>query len=162
MKNNYILLLLTLLLSSLVFTGCISSSEGQMRSLNKNRKASNSPTRFTKTVSNDKYDTYGETWAGTPGQSVTTGAKQLRSDIFNMLEKNCGLKASQLVQTRIVSQKSPEFKEVWVFKDPLSKRKDGLSGLSITLKQLPNNNGVDFVINGECHASAPMTFTFGK
>lgn len=162
MKNNYILLILTLLLSSLIFTGCVSSSEGQMQSLNKSQEASNSPTRFTKTVSNDKYDTYEETWAGTPGQSATTGAKQLRSDIFNLLEKNCGLKPSQLAQTRIISQKPPIFKEVWVFNDPLSERKDGLSGLSITLKQLPNNNGVDFFINGKCHATASMTFTFGK
>ena len=153
--------ILLVFLSAFLLTGCVSSFENQMNSLNKDLKNSKSPTRFVKVASNDKYDKYSQEWAGTPGESVAFSSKILTDDIFNTIEKHCGLKREDLVETRVVSHKFPEFYEVWVFKDKLSKRNDGLSGLTVFMKQLPNNQGTDFLVTDTCHSSQ-MTYTFGK
>jgi len=161
MKNNYILLLLTLLLSSLVFTGCISSGQNQMNSLNQNLQKSKAPIRYVRTKS-DSIEMYKEEWAGKPGKSITLNSKSLENDVFKLIEEHCGLKKSQLIETRVVSHNPPDFYEVWVFQDPLSKRDDKTSGLAITFKDLGPNQGTDFYVNGNCHGKASMQFIFGK
>jgi len=161
MKRKNSIILVVTMLTSLVFTGCISSGQSQMNSLNENLQKSKAPIRYVRTKS-DSVEMYKEEWAGRPGKSITLNSKILENDVLKLIEEHCGLKKSQLIETRVVSHNPPDFYEVWVFQDPLSKRDDRTSGLAITFKDLGPNQGTDFNVNGNCHGKASMQFIFGK
>jgi len=75
--------------------------------------------------------------------------------------KNCNYTVFDLLQTRIVPSEIPIFREIWVFKDEKSQMKDKTTALGITMKQLPNNGGIDISVTGNCPAS-PLNLVFGK
>jgi hypothetical protein len=132
-----------------------------MNSLNESLQESKSPVRYLR-VKSDSLEMYKAEWAGKPGKSIVFNSKILENDVAKLIEEHCGLKKSQLLETRIVSHNPPDFYEVWVYQDPLSKRDDKTSALAITFKDLGPNRGTDFNVNGNCHANAPMKFIFGK
>lgn len=74
----------------------------------------------------------------------------------------CGFEAAQLSETRQVKYTPPVFYEVWVFQDPLSERDDKKSALSLVLKQLPDNGGVNLSVHGACHSRKLPVFHFTK
>jgi len=73
----------------------------------------------------------------------------------------CNYTIFDLLEVRNVSSEIPIFREIWVFKDEKSQMKDKTTALGITMKQLPNNGGVDIFIAGNCPAS-PLNLVFGK
>jgi len=90
-------------------------------------------------------------WAGTPSESIVKKAEpQLENDIFNTLQKRCGYKRTNLIETRIVEHKYPDYYEVWVFKNKNSARHDKTSGISVVIRALPNNGGTDINYYGDC------------
>jgi len=92
-------------------------------------------------------------WAGTPGTSIVESAEPiLKTDILNSLEINCGYSPTNLLETRIVEHKNPEFYEVWVFKDKASKRPDKTSAMSVLITFLSNGRGTDLRFIGKCHS----------
>lgn len=163
MRIKYFYSNILLMLSIIpLLNGCMSSYESQMNSLNRSLEEQHSPLRYVKTTSTKKYDAYTQEWVGTPGPSMADGSQLLKNDILKAIQEHCGLEPTSLVETRLVSHTPTEFYEVWLFKDPLSERKDGMSGLAVNLKALPNNNGTDFTVNGNCHGKPGMSFSFGK
>lgn len=146
---------------SLIFVGCGSGLNPQINSLNNSLEKKHAPDRYYKTKSTKHADTYTNEWTGEKGKSVAFTSKVVTADVFKLIKKHCGLKKSDLIETRIVSYKDPTYYEVWVFKDSLSERKDKTSALTVILTQYSNTSGVDIAINGQCH-SKPLTFTFGK
>ncbi|MDF2445976.1 MAG: hypothetical protein K0S46_1212 [Moraxellaceae bacterium] len=118
---------------------------------NRDMEKSFSPLRLVATSVDKRASQLTFEFAGTPAPSITANAGQLRGDIFRSLSSHCGFTESDLVETRVVRHRIPTFYEVWVFNDPQSERPDKRSGLSVVMKQLPNNGGVDFQVHGSCH-----------
>lgn len=152
----------SIILSALLISlgGCAGHSGTTVvtQKVNRDLEIEFSPIRFiTKENGNNGSITTAE-WAGTPGQSITKNSAQVQADVFQSLKANCDLDQSQLAETRIVMHKPPTFYEVWVFNDPLSGRQDKQSALSVVLKQLPNDRGVDFSVHGACHTKGSPTF----
>lgn len=157
---NHKLSLSGLFLATALLAGCSGnpSATAGAQVANRDLEKEFSPVRFVTRAVGERTSLTTAEWAGTPGQSITAGAQQVRADILQALRQNCGLEESQLAEVRVVKHRAPLFYEVWVFKDPLSKRDDGMSGLSVVMKQLPDNGGVDFSIRGACHSSKPPVF----
>jgi hypothetical protein len=130
------------------------------RSANESLAAQFAPIRYVlKATGKGGYVATAE-WAGSPKQSILQNSAQVRSDVLSGFKKECGFSEAQLEQTRAVKYQYPIFYEVWVFKDPQSKRDDGLSGVSVILKQLPNGGGVDFSLQGDCHSKKSPVFYY--
>lgn len=152
--------LIALLLAAGLLAGCAGNPSANVAAQVANRDLEKefSPVRFVTRPVGERSSLTTAEWAGTPGQSITAGATQVRADILQSLRQNCGLEEAQLVEVRVVRHRLPLFYEVWVFKDPKSLREDGTSGLSVVMKQLPDNGGVDFSIRGACHSPKPPMF----
>lgn len=148
--------------AAFIMIGCASTSSMQVQRVNSDLVASKSPLRYVKDPNYKNGERYVMAFAGVKGTSATAQAKQVRSDVFKTIYQHCGFREKDLVETDIVEHKPPYFYEVWVFKDPKSKRDDKRSGLSVVLHQLPGNQGVDFTIRGQCHASKGIVLTFAK
>lgn len=89
-------------------------------------------------------------WAGEKGSSIVESADDiLKSDIWKLFEKKCAFSKSDLAEVRVVEHKHPFYYEVWVFKNQLSKRADGTSGISLILN-FPPSGGTDIELVGEC------------
>lgn len=163
MKTHQLIIVAGLVAATTLLSACSSSgslAHRQAAMFNKDLNQKELPIRYV--VSENKYGghTMEEEWAGTPGKSITLTSAELNADVHNAIEEHCGHSRDSLTEVRLVSQNSPVFYEVWVFDDPQSKRDDGLSGLSVVLKQLPFSGGVDFGIRGSCHATAGFSFSF--
>lgn len=163
MKAHQIFVAASLMAATILSTGCSSAAsiaDRQATIFNRDLSDKQLPIRYV--VSENPRGGYmvSPQWAGTPGDSVTLGSTELNNDIHAAIEKHCGHKKENLVEVRLVSQKPPEFYEVWLFHDPESKRDDHLSGLSVILTQLPFGGGVNFGIRGPCHAPGGAIFTF--
>ncbi len=151
----------TLIALIFMLSGCGNSLSSQMDIQNENLAKEYMPTRLHKVTSTSNADMYESHWAGKEGRSIALNSKLLYSDVLKAFKQGCGFKKSDLIQTRIVSHEIPVFYEVWLFKDAKSKREDKTSGLSVVMKQLPNNGGTDINIYGQCH-SEPIRFVFMK
>ena len=157
MKTTLYILLLP---AFIVLSGCVSNSStiAAFKSANRDLALQFSPFRFVTKRSGDRGSITTTEWAGTPGQSITHQAPQVRSDVLESFKSNCGFEESQIIETRIVYHKPTRFYEVWVFDDPKSERKDKKSALSLVMIQLPNNGGVDFSVHGDCHSKKGSIF----
>lgn len=143
-----------------VLAGCSANPSTQVATqvANRDLEAHFSPVRYAETPIDRKASITKAEWAGVPGTSILNNAPQVRADVLRSFKENCGLNEEQLSEVRVVKHFPPTFYEVWVFNDPLSQREDGKSGISIVLKQLPNNGGVDFSFHGGCHSKKPPVF----
>lgn len=121
-----------------------------------------SPFRYKVTVNDQGSGVATTEWAGIPGESITAIAPAVKSDIENVIKRQCDFDPEDLIATRLVSAVEPYFYEVWEYRDDLSKREDKTSGLSVIIEQLPNNGGVDFNLIGNCHAHPGTSFTFSN
>ena len=159
--NRY---LLTIILSSMIFSGCAGNpaSDAALRSANQALENQFSPLRYVSTPSDSGGSIANVEWAGVPGQSISERAPQVRQDIFGAIMRNCDLQSSALAETRIVKHEVPTFYEVWLFNDPLSERTDKKSGLAVVMKQLPNGGGVDIQYYGDCHSKEAPAFHFSN
>lgn len=129
---------------------------------NRGLAAEYSPFRYKVTANEDGSGIATTDWAGTPGESITTMAPTVKSDINHVIKRQCDFDPEDLIATRLVSAIEPYFYEVWVYRDNQSQREDKTSGLSVIIEQLPNNGGVDFNLIGTCHARVGTSFTFSK
>lgn len=154
--------LFSLIILGFMLNGCVSSFDSQMEARNEMFEKQNTPIRLYKTSSTKSADFYKSDWAGKKGKSIVYASNVLRNDVFKAFKQNCGFNQIDLIETRIVSHDGLVFKEVWVFKDGLSKRKDRTSGLSVVLTQLPNAGGVDMNFFGTCHSAEPFQFIVTK
>lgn len=154
--------LLILMISATIFSGCTGNptNNAALRSANQALENQFSPLRYVATPSDSGGSIANVEWAGVPGKSISELAPQVRRDIFGAIMKNCGLQSSALTETRIVKHDAPVFYEVWVFNDPLSKRTDNKSGLSVVMTQLPNGGGVNIRYYGDCHSKDAPVFHF--
>lgn len=148
--------------AAFIMIGCASTSSLKIQRANSDFATSKSPLRYVRDLNYKHGERYVVEFAGVKGTSATAHAKQVRSDVFKTIQQHCGFREKDLAETRIVEHKPPYFYEVWVFKDPKSKRDDKRSALSVVLHQLPSNQGVDFTIRGQCHAQKGMVLTFAK
>jgi len=150
------------LFAAMFFSGCAGNqtSDTALRSANQTLENQFSPFRYVVTPSDGGRPVANVEWAGVPGKSLSELAPQVRRDIFGAIMKNCGLQSSALTETRIVKHDAPVFYEVWVFNDPLSKRTDNKSGLSVVMTQLPNGGGVNIRYYGDCHSKDAPVFHF--
>jgi hypothetical protein len=144
-------ILIFILISSTLIS-CGNYFENSIRKTNERLIASKDAYLYKKTTT-EQANIYRQEWRGKIGKSAafTTFEKQLVEDIFISFKKGCGFNREDLVETRIISHKNPVFHEVWVFKDPLSKRKDKTSGLSVILTSTPKRGGTDIALIGQCH-----------
>lgn len=85
----------------------------------------------------------------------------VENDIMKGIFLQCNYTILDLVETRIIPSEIPTFREIWVFRDEKSEMKDKTTALGITMKQLPNNGGVDIFVSGECPVKI-RNIIFGK
>lgn len=144
---------ITIILIVLI-SGCATSKatvQDEVQLSNKEWSAKKSPLRAKYVKFKDGSSVLSFEWAGEPGKSIVKNAEpQLESDIFNALQQRCGYKRTNLIETRIVEHKYPEYYEVWVFKNKKSTRHDKTSGISVVIKALPNGGGTDINYYGNC------------
>ncbi|MEH6580096.1 MAG: hypothetical protein V7731_23830 [Amphritea sp.] len=92
-------------------------------------------------------------FAGIPGESIVKQAEPaLETDIYRILKNKCDYLEANLIETRVVEHKHPEYYEVWVFNDEKSQVKDGISAISVHINFLPNGGGADLEFTGDCHS----------
>ncbi|NOI65145.1 hypothetical protein [Vibrio sp. 99-8-1] len=148
-KFRYLIIALFIILT----TGCSGVSHQTVFSkVNKNLMQDYNPFIYKLNSENDEFATYSAEAAGEVSQSIVFNSQVLAKDIFSYFQKLCSFTEDQLVETRLVSVDAPLFVEVWGFNDPKSEREDKRSYLSLVMKQLPNDGGVDFFSKGSCHS----------
>lgn len=87
--------------------------------------------------------------AGAIGTTAANAAVQQR--ILDTFRDRCGLEQSSLREVRVVRHAPPtEWYEVWVFKNPASKRHDKASGMSVVMKYDPARNYSNVSFYGDC------------
>lgn len=144
----------------ILFSGCVNSLEKTINSSNKSLNKNNQPYTYVKTKSTNKANFYNEVWIGSKGNSITNNSPVLKNDVFKGFSNNCGLEKNNLKEIRVVFHDHPYYKEVWIFNDSKSKRKDKTSAMTVLLKAIPNG-GVDMNLIGQCHQE-PKQIIFGK
>lgn len=120
-----------------------------------------SPYRYELVEKTPKFTAYELKLAGVSNPSIAKDSEVLLQDILKGVQEKCGFIKDQLIETRKVLYKHPNYYEVWVFKDMLSERDDKTTGISVLLRSYPNDGGVDIEISGDCHAK-PKKMFFGK
>ncbi|WP_034255279.1 hypothetical protein [Aliarcobacter lanthieri] len=160
MKNIKIILILYI---TIIIQGCVSGLEqNSMRTVNNNVIGNNQPYEYILEKETDKARFYSNTkLRGEVGESITKNSKVLENDIMKGIFGKCNYTIFDLIETRIIPSEIPTFKEIWVFKDEKSEMKDKTTALGITMKQLPNNGGVDIFITGDCPVKI-KSIIFGK
>lgn len=145
-----------------LLAGCAGNptAEHAIRSANRGLERDYAPLRMVATPTGKRSVAVSPQWAGTVAPSITTAASVVRDDVLQAFAAHCGFHAEQLAEVRVVWHRPPEFYEVWVFNDPQSGRKDGKSGVSVILRQLPNNGGVDYSLRGDCHSQPERVHHF--
>ncbi|MBY0540673.1 MAG: hypothetical protein K2P52_04580 [Campylobacterales bacterium] len=155
----------TIIIVSLVILlqGCVNGLEqNTMITVNKNIIEENQPYEYILVKETDKARFYSNIkLRGESGISITRNSKVVETDVMKGISQNCGYTLSDLLETRIIPSEILTFKEVWVFKDEKSEMKDKTTALGITMKQLPNNGGVDIFIGGDCPTKI-KSIVFGK
>jgi hypothetical protein len=144
---------------SFILSGCANSLLRTIDKSNERFEKNQSPYRYVKIEEKGTHTTFQLEPAGIPQQTVAASSKLLLLDILKGLKQKCGFEKDDIVEIRKVSYEQPQYYEVWVFKDELSKRADKTSALSVVLDVYPDNGGVDIYFSGECH-SVPRRFTF--
>ena len=156
-----------LALACVLFVGCASSSNERAISIaNKDLLNSFNPYILAKTNETKDAITYQSMPAGDVRPSLAPIGSALVVDVFKEINKVCNFKYSDLKETRMVyfDDKTSFSYEVWVFNDPLSKRDDKITAITVLLKPTPDIGGtdMDFRIPENCHAPKQTTFVFGK
>jgi len=106
-----------------LISGCANKPaiQDEIQLSNKEWNAKKSPLRSKYVKLEDGSSVLSFEWAGTHGESIVKKAEpQLENDIFNTLQKRCGYKRTNLIETRIVEHKYPDYYEVWVGSSTLS------------------------------------------
>jgi len=147
----------------MVVQGCVSGLEqNTIKRVNMNIIENNQPYEYILVNETDKARFYSNIkLRGEVGESITKNSKVLENDIMRGIFKQCNYTIFDLLQTRIVPSEIPIFKEVWVFKDEKSEMRDKTTALGITMKQLPNNGGIDIFVAGDCPKKI-TDIVFGK
>ena len=147
------------MLASFILSGCANSLSHTIDNSNQSFEQNKSPYRFVKIEKGSTHTTFQLEPAGSPQQTIAVSSKLLLADILKGLKQKCGFEKEDIVEIRKVKYEPPQFYEVWVFKDTLSKRADKRSAISVILDQYPNGGGVDISFSDKCH-SVPQQFTF--
>lgn len=140
-----------LLIFSLILAGCTTTSgeSKQVQKYNDAQEAVYGPTRakFTRYDDGATSLEFGA-WAGTVGMSVANDKHKNKT--FEVFKKQCGLDKSALKEVRVVKHEPPVWYEVWVFNNPLSKRHDKESGMSVVMKYDASANITNTFFYGKC------------
>lgn len=148
---------------TIIIQGCVNGLEqSTMMRTNNNIIENNQPYEYVLEKETDKANFYSnKKLRGEVGESITKNSKVLENDIMKGIFGKCKYTIFDLLETRIIHSEIPTFKEIWVFKDDKSEMKDKTTALGITMKQLPNNGGVDIFITGDCPVKI-KNIIFGK
>jgi hypothetical protein len=147
--------------SIIMLSGCANPLLHTIHNTNESFEKKQSPYRYIEIEKEDTHTTFQLEPAGIPNQTIASSSELLLIDIFRGLKQKCGFEKKDLVEIRKVTYKPPQYYEVWVFNDELSKRSDKASAISVVLDVYPDNGGVDSSFAGQCHAE-PKQFTFGN
>jgi len=149
MKKIQIILVIGL---CIVVQGCVSGLERvTIRNANDHLIENNQPYEYILVNETDKARFYSNIkLRGEVGESITKNSKILETDIMRDIFKQCNYTNFDLLEVRIVPSEIPIFREIWVFKDEKSEMRDKTTALGITMKQLPNNGGIDIFVAGDC------------
>jgi len=147
----------------ILLQGCVSGLErATIRSANNHIIENNQPYEYILVNETDKARFYSNIkLRGEVGESITKNSKVLENDIMRGIFQKCNYTIFDLLQTRIIPSEIPIFREIWVFKDEKSEMEDKTTALGITMKQLPNNGGVDIFVAGDCPKKI-TDIVFGK
>ena len=157
MKGSFLVIIVT----SFILSGCANSLLHTIDNSNKSFEENFSPYRYVEIEKENTYTKFELEPAGVPHQTIASASELLLIDIFKSFKEKCGFEKEDIIGIRKVSYEPPQYYEVWVFKDELSKRADKSSAISLVLKQYPNGDGVDISLFGQCH-SVPKQITFAN
>lgn len=87
-------------------------------------------------------------WAGVPGE--TAANEVYKRKILDGFKSQCGFEESALKEVRVVRHEAPIWYEVWVFNNPLSKRPDKTSGMSVVMNYNQSTNITNVSFHGSC------------
>ncbi|RMH13701.1 MAG: hypothetical protein D6698_13650 [Gammaproteobacteria bacterium] len=132
------------------------------KALNEGMAKRHAPLRYVLDDSRSNAGTrfFREAWAGEPGESHVN--ERYRKMALDRINRYCDLPPSAFIEARTVSFSETYIEEVWVFRDPLSKREDGLSGQTVMFRYDPETNRTDVSFSGACHTAAETTFSFAR
>ena len=150
------------ILAAVMITGCAGNPTAlnAVRSINTTLEKDYAPYRYSLHERSPKIHVSQTEWAGTPGASIVTRSAELQADVDKYILNKCGFTADQRLETRQVSIKPPIVHEVWIYRDNQSESEDKISGISVILKQLPGNGGVDFGTSESCHSKKMPEFIY--
>ena len=150
----------------MLLAGCASSSQRIVDRANRDNLVNFPAHKLVKVKERSQAEIYQEMPNGELAPSFAPPGSELGNDVMLGINRECGFKAKDLKEVRVVSHdetRGLDF-EVWVFNDPLSQRDDKITAISVILKATPNIGGTDinYKIPKDCHDEKPMTFVFGK
>jgi len=155
-----------LALACVLFVGCASSNQWIIDQANKNNLENFYAYKLVKIKETSQAEVYQEMPNGELAPSFAPLGSVLGNDVMLGINKQCGFEAKDLKEVRVVSHDEARGLgfEVWVFNDPLSKRDDKITAITVLLKPTPDIGGtdMDFRIPADCHAPKQTTFVFGK
>ncbi|OUT17518.1 hypothetical protein [Campylobacter concisus] len=155
-----------LALACVLFIGCANNNQRIIDQANKNNLENFYAYKLVKVKETNQAEVYQEMPNGELAPSFASLGSVLGNDVMLGINKQCGFEAKDLKEVRVVSHDEDRGLgfEVWVFNDPLSKRDDKITAISVILKATPNIGGTDinYKIPKDCHDEKPMTFVFGK
>lgn len=150
----------------MLFVGCASSNQWIIDQANKNNLENFYAYKLVKIKETSQAEVYQEMPNGELAPSFAPLGSVLGNDVMLGINKQCGFEAKDLKEVRVVSHDEARGLgfEVWVFNDPLSKRDDKITAITVLLKPTPDIGGtdMDFRIPADCHAPKQTTFVFGK
>lgn len=138
-----------ILISAVILSGCASSLDGSIRIANKEFEQNFSAYRYLQTQDESTHNSYELKAAGELAESIASNSPAVQADLFKAFKSACNFNKEQLIETRVVSHRSPLFYEVWVFKDELSERSDKTSAISVVLTSDSTGTGIN--LSGSCH-----------
>jgi len=150
--------ILGVLIFSFILSDCASPSLHMINNSNETFEKNQFPYRYVEIEEKETYTNFQLEPAGIPQQTIAPSSKLLSTGILKALEEKCNFKREDVVEIRKVNHKTPQYYEVWVFKDELSKRPDKKSAISVILEKYPNGGGDGIFLLGACH-SIPQQVT---
>ena len=157
MKKLFLNPFTILAIGSVLYTGC--TSNNPYKSWNDNLINEKAPVRLVKdkTFTKKNATRYIEDWAGVKGESIIDDNSKKQA--FKLIEKHCGHKKENFIESRIVKYTKTNWEEVWLFQDEKSYRPDKISGLTVFFEYNTKTNENRTRLFGKCHTGRGTSFT---